>query len=498
MQRSSVRRLGACGVVAAAVLALTVPGQPTPTSAADPAPTAATGFAPTPSGQAPCPEGRSRSATVHTEDFEGRGPEPRYNVGFDRVEGGTSGRYSTKSRLSGSAGSSEHFFLPYQQVPAGANTHLGFTTRGSTSSQGRVVVNSVRTDFGSRPAWRGISVDITAATRDESGWLGTWFEHRARSGTPTVLQVDRAEIYRCRTNATTRIAGADRYKTAAELVRTSVPAGVGTVYVAQGNEFADAVSASAVAGSIGTGILLVTRDRIPSATARQLQRLGPRRIVVLGGTTAISGDVQRALGAYAPRVDRVGGRTRYETSALVSQHFAPGVPTAFVATGKNFPDALSAGALAADRDSPVVLVEPDRIPDAVKTELTRLRPQRVVVVGGSAAVSDRVFRALERYSDGNVGRIGGADRYEVSARVARGFSEPRISYLATGEDFADAVTGGAVAGRRGGPMLLSRSADLPSPVRDQLTALRETRGVVLGGTGSLKPIVRDQFGRTLP
>lgn len=501
MHRRNLRQVGLVGVVAAAAVALAVSSSPAPTLAAGPVPTAATGFTPVTNGQAPCPEGRSRSATVYSQDFESGIPEARYSSGFGRVPGGTSGSYSAKSRLSGTPGSSAHFFLPYTQVPTGASTYLGFTTRGSDSAQGRVGVNSVLTTFSPRPDWRGISVDITAATRDESGWLSTYFEQRASAGTPTVLQVDRAEIYRCRTNETTRIAGSDRFGTAAELARASVPAGVGTVYVAQGYSFADALSATAVAGSTGTGILLVQPNQIPSVTARELQRIAPRRIVVVGGTRAISAEVQRALGAYAPRVDRVGGSNRYETSALVSQHFAPGVPRAYVATGETFPDALSAGALAADRDSPLLLVEQDRIPDAVKAELTRVRPAGVVVVGGPSAVSDRVVQQLAGYAVGDgkdIDRIGGLDRYQVSAHVAREFSAPQISYLATGEDFADAVTGGAIAGRRGGPLVLSKSTGLPSTVREQLTTLREARGVVLGGVNSLSPIVRDQYGQTLP
>ncbi len=501
MNRRNLQRIWLCGLVAAAAVALTVPGTSTPTSAAAVVPTAATSFTPSPSSQAPCPEGHSRSATVYAQDFEGGIPEARYNAGFTRVTSATSGRYSVKSRLSGTSGTSAHFFLPYQEVPAGASTYLGFTTRGSDSAQGRVAVNSVLTTFSPRPDWRGISINVTAATRDESGWLSTYFEQRASAGTPTVLQVDRAEIYRCRTNATSRIAGSDRFATAAELARTSVPAGVDTVYVAQGYDFADALSATAVAGSTGTGILLVQPNQIPSVTARELTRISPRRIVVLGGTGAISTEVQRQLGAYAPQVDRVGGSNRYETSALVSRHFAPGVPRAYVATGQTFADALSAGALAADRNSPLLLVEQDRTPDAVKAELTRVRPAGVVVVGGPSAVSDAVVQELAGYAVGDgkdIVRIGGLDRYQVSAHVARQFSDPQISYLATGEDFADAVTGGAVAGRRGGPVVLSRSTVLPDTVREQLTTLREARGVVLGGTRSLTPIVRDQYGQTLP
>jgi putative cell wall-binding protein len=488
-------------VVAAAVLALTVPGQPAPTSAADPAPTAATGFAPAPSGQAPCPEGRSRSSTVYVQGFESGIPESRYNAGFARFSDATSGRYSARSVLSGQRGTSEHFFLPYRQVPTGASTYLGFTARGgSTPAAARAVVNSVLTNFSTRTSWRGVRVDITAATRDEGGWLGTWFEHRARAGSSTALLVDDVEIYRCRTNATTRVAESDRFATAAALSRDTAP-GVRTLYVASGLDYPDALSAAAVAGSSGTRILLVRPDSIPTTTAQALDRLNPQRIVVLGGSRAVNSTVQRQLGAYASTVDRIGGANRYETSALVSRHFSPGVLTAYVATGQGFADALSGGALAADRNSPLLLVTKSGIPNPVRAELTRLRPDSIIVLGGPAAVADNVVEGLRRYATSRaqvVRRISGSDRYAVSAAVAAQFSSPRTTYLATGTGFADAITGGAVAGDKGVPLLLSRPADLPGSVRSRLQSLRESNGVVLGGTSALESIVRDQYGQTLP
>lgn len=501
MHRRNARRLGASGVVAAAVLALTVPSHPAPTSAADPAPTAAVGFAPAPSGQAPCPEGRSRSATVYAQGFEGGIPEARYNAGFARFGDGTSGHYSARSVLSGARGTSEHFFLPYRQVPTGASTYLGFTRRGgSTPAVARVVVNSVLTDFSTRTSWQGMSIDITAATRDEGGWLSTWFEHRARTGSGTALLVDDAEIFRCRANATTRVAKADRFATAAALAADTAP-GVPTIYVASGLDYPDALSAAAVAGSSGSRILLVRGDSIPLVTAQALDRLNPQRIVVLGGPRAVSSTVQRQLGAYAPSVGRIGGANRYETSALVSRHFAPGVLTAYVATGQSFADALSGGALAANRNGPLLLVTQSGIPDPVRAELTRLRPDSIIVLGGPVAVGDNVVQGLRRYATSRsqvVRRISGSDRYAVSAAVAAQFSSPRSSYLATGTDFADAVTGGAVAGDKGVPLLLSRPNDLPGSVRSRLSTMTESSGVVLGGTSALESIVRDQYGQTLP
>ncbi|MCE0486113.1 cell wall-binding repeat-containing protein [Ornithinimicrobium sediminis] len=510
-RRSSARRRGTTVVLAATVAALglsTVPATvasvdgPLPASvssqATDAAATPVT-FPPNRSGQAPCPEGRSRSGTTYVQGFEGSLPEPRFNTGFARHAGGTAGSYSVRSYLPGVSGQAEHFFLPYRQVSVGRSTFLGFTTRGTSVARARVAVNSVLTTFTTGSSWRGVAVDVTPATSDESGWLGTWFEHRATSGRATSVQVDQAEVYHCRSNSTARVAGADRYATAARIA-DAFPAGVPTAYVAAGGAFPDALSGAAVAGSTGTPVLLVRTGSVPAATAQALQRLDPDRIVVLGGTTAVSDAVAQALEAYAPSVERVGGEDRYGTSALVAQHFAPGVATAYVATGENFPDALAGGALAAHRDSPVLLVRRTSLPATVREELVRLQPRQVVVLGGPSAVSDAVAAELAGYATGStpLRRLGGDDRYAVAAAVAAEFGTPSASYLATGTGFADAVTGGALAGARGAPLLLARPDHLPDVVRSRLAATADLTGTVLGGTSSLQPIVRDQYGRTLP
>jgi putative cell wall-binding protein len=77
--------------------------------------------------------------------------------------------------------------------------------------------------------------------------------------------------------------------------------------------------------------------------------------------------------------------------------FAPGVPVVFIAAGQNFPDALAGGAAAAAEGSPVLLVRQNSIPALVATELDRLNPGRIVVLGGPAIVSDAVKTALGAY-----------------------------------------------------------------------------------------------------
>ena len=196
-----------------------------------------------------------------------------------------------------------------------------------------------------------------------------------------------------------RQAGANRYATAAAISAGAFSPGVSVAYVALGTNFPDALAAAAAAGHLDGPLLLVTTGTIPTETAAELTRLRPGRIVVVGGPTVVSDGVLDALRPYtAGSVVRQAGANRYATAAAISAGaFSPGVSVAYVALGTNFPDALAAAAAAGHLDGPLLLVTTGTIPTETAAELTRLRPGRIVVVGGPAVVSDGVLDALRPY-----------------------------------------------------------------------------------------------------
>ncbi|HEU0235674.1 MAG TPA: cell wall-binding repeat-containing protein, partial [Candidatus Limnocylindrales bacterium] len=81
-------------------------------------------------------------------------------------------------------------------------------------------------------------------------------------------------------------------------------------------------------------------------------------------------------------------------AAISAAHYAPGVAVAYVATGANFPDALAGAAVAGNLGGPLLLVTQASIPAVTATELSRLKPARIVVLGSAAVVSDAVLNAL--------------------------------------------------------------------------------------------------------
>lgn len=271
-----------------------------------------------------------------------------------------------------------------------------------------------------------------------------------------------------------RIAGANRYGTAAALSVASHDPGIPLVYVTTGTNYPDAISLGAVAALRSVPVLLVN-DGIPTETRNELSRLSPDKIIIVGGPAAVSDAVATQLAAYsADPVERVFGHDRYATSAQVSRSmFAPGAANeVFLASGQASWDALASGTAAAASPGPVLLTRSSDLPTTVRDEIVRLAPSRIVIVGGIGAVSPAIELALMNLGF-IVERVAGVDPYDTSALLSRrAFPTTPVSVLiATGENYPDGLTATSYIGARGGSLLLTRAADLPAVTAVEIARL---------------------------
>lgn len=156
--------------------------------------------------------------------------------------------------------------------------------------------------------------------------------------------------------AVNRIAGADPVETAA-LIAKSVGASYGNAVVVNADRFADGISAAGLAAGRNWPILLVNDTGVPTATADALKSLRVTRTWVVGGTDVVSDAVTASL----PGVSRLAGADRYATSAAVAAKVVSlgtrSLTKMYLATGSAYPDALTAGALAARTRGIVLLVD---------------------------------------------------------------------------------------------------------------------------------------------
>jgi putative cell wall-binding protein len=295
-----------------------------------------------------------------------------------------------------------------------------------------------------------------------------------------------------------RWSGEDRYATAAAVSAATFPQGATLAFVATGANFPDALAGGPAGGVTGGPILLTGRDSVPTATLTELARLGPQTIIVLGGPAVVSDAVIGQLTPFGS-VQRWSGEDRYATAAAVSAAtFPQGATVAFVATGANFPDALAGGPAGGVTGGPILLTGRDSVPTATLTELARLGPQTIIVLGGPAVVSDAVIGQLTPF--GSVQRWSGEDRYATAAAVsAAAFPQgATVAFVATGANFPDALAGGPAGGVTGGPILLTGRDSVPTATLTELARLGPQTIVILGGPSAVSDSVLNQLAAFAP
>ncbi|WP_238348463.1 cell wall-binding repeat-containing protein [Ornithinimicrobium pratense] len=284
--------------------------------------------------------------------------------------------------------------------------------------------------------------------------------------------------------------GRNRYGTAAA-VSSTYEAGAEVVFLATGLDYPDALTGSALAGSLDAPVLLTRHGALPNSTIAELERLAPERVVVLGGPVAVSDAVlvEAAAVTGAP-VERVAGTNRYGTAAAVAAEFGT-ADRVFVATGVDFPDALSAAARAGALDYPVLLVRRTEIPSATAAALDALAPSQITVLGAEGAVDQSVVRELRQWAPTT--RTGGLNRWITSARLFAEVASADTVYLASGQNWPDALAGGAKAGSDHEPLLITRHDGLPGAIERALERLWPEKVVVLGGTDAVADKVIEEL-----
>lgn len=290
-----------------------------------------------------------------------------------------------------------------------------------------------------------------------------------------------------------RLAGIDRYETAAAVSRSSFSGetAVNVVYITTGELFPDALSAAPAAAKEGGPLLLVNPAFVPASTRAEIERLKPSRIVIVGLEGGVSAATAKDLSRYAT-IERIGGADRYETSRKLAEKKFAGANNAYLATGEDFPDALSASAAAGASKVPVVLVN-GFLPAADAATIKTLRTvgvKTVRIAGGPGVMTPALVETVKAQGIGAI-RLDGIDRYLTSVRINtealdRGvFTKPATAYIATGVLFADALSGAAAAGRVGSPLYVSQPNCVSPELRAAITGRSVTAMKLLGGTGAL-------------
>ena len=342
-----------------------------------------------------------------------------------------------------------------------------------------------RLDLSNRTRNGGIkSATATSSSGATRTITGDQFRMIAASGTSFSSRVNSTMIR----HLTQRLGGDNRYAVGAAVARTVAP-GATSVVIASGENtnLPDASVAGPLASTLNAPLLLTSKDRLPDDTGAELSRRGSvlKTAYLIGGEGAVSPTVVTQLQQRGLTVVRVAGADRYTTAAAVAREIGKRrtVSAVMLAGGFGLADALSGSGPASALKEPILLTPADRMAPATAAAMTDLGVKYVHVVGGTAVVGQGVEDGLKK--DKTVRRLGGDNRYQVSAAIAGYFrgQMPSTSemVITSGQDAS--LVDSLVAGTRRSLMVLVSPTSLPDTAAE---AMQRTPGLetvtAVGGT----------------
>ncbi|WP_186430447.1 cell wall-binding repeat-containing protein [Clostridium sp. BSD9I1] len=281
------------------------------------------------------------------------------------------------------------------------------------------------------------------------------------------------------THTINRFSGADRYVTSGVIALSGWTQSSYAV-LASGENFPDAISAAPLAKKYDAPILLSKTNSIPEETLDAIQKLKVKNIIIIGGTGSISSKVEKQLTTSGLAVTRIFGQDRYETCIKIAEQLGDTDEIAVV-TGENFPDALSISPIAIKKNMPIILVNHNKIPSVVKNYINSHKLTTTYVIGSGTSLDNEVLKGLS-----NTELITGSDKYEINFNIIDKFKSDldlSATYVASGENFPDALSGSILAGKDSNPLLLVGKDSSSQKDYFNSNAANISNINILGGTG---------------
>lgn len=254
-------------------------------------------------------------------------------------------------------------------------------------------------------------------------------------------------------NNTYRFAGADRYETSLSMFKNNWTT-CSTAIITTGEAFPDALSAAPLAKKYNAPIILTQPNALSVNVENQLKKTGVKNVFIIGGVGAVSKEVESKLTSMGITCTRLSGADRYSTNLAILKYLNPKGEIA-VATGENFPDALSIAPIAASSEMPILLVNGDNISDGAANYIKSNNIKSSYIIGGTGVVNSNCENNLSKVTA--VTRLSGVNRYDTNIAVLKYFqSRLRLKelYFATGENYPDALSGSVLAAAGNHPLVL--------------------------------------------
>lgn len=262
-----------------------------------------------------------------------------------------------------------------------------------------------------------------------------------------------------------RIYGSDRIETANKIAEKYFGK-AGTVIITEKNIFPDSLTATVLSKQLNAPILLTSTDNLDNSVSDEIQKLGAKHVIIVGGSNSVSDNVKKQIEErFDKNVERISGSDRYGTSEMVAKRVVKitgNLNKAVVASGELFPDALSVSPFAAEKGYPILLVKKNDIPLQINNAIKDLKINNVYIAGGNNSVSSESSET-EKELPKVVNRMYGNTRYETALEIAKTmFKDSQKAFVTSGQVFSDALVIGPVAGKYQAPILLTPNYTLNS------------------------------------
>ena len=292
-----------------------------------------------------------------------------------------------------------------------------------------------------------------------------------------------------------RVGGKDRTDTAIEISKKYFGQ-ANTVIVVDRKDFPDAMTASVLSKLLNAPILLTETNRLDPRVAAEIQRLGARDVIIVGGNSSVSEAVKKELAKFdKDEVERIYGRDRYETSAQVARRvvgITGKIGHGVVASGEVFADALTVAPFAAREGYPILLVKRNSVPPTINKAIKDLSITKVTIAGGYSTVA----KSLESSLPTVVERLRGNSRYETAIDIVnKKFNNANEIFLANGEQWMDALVIGPVGGILDIPILLTGANNAPQSLKDYIAKSKIEKITAIGGRSMVSDKVLNELGK---
>ncbi|BAH08351.1 cell wall-binding repeat-containing protein [Clostridium kluyveri] len=202
-----------------------------------------------------------------------------------------------------------------------------------------------------------------------------------------------------------------------------------------------------------------------------------------------------AESSYSLDQKRIFGKDRYETSSLISKNGWESASGVVICNGENFPDALCAAPLAKKYNAPILLVSKSGLSESTEEELSRLNPDKLIIIGGNGVIPDKVISEIKTAAPkaSDVTRLGGTTRYDTSKMIADKVGKNSSIVLVSGKASSDALSISYIAANKGMPILL---ADRKEDVLEYSKDNSVEKAYIIGGESLVSKDIESIFKNT--